>query len=205
MANYTTVTVSNYNSSPPSDDGSTDSTNRITWSGIKTKLTDPLNTAIASINSNIITAGGIWDQAAPQGTNGLFQQTSATSGWTKVTTYNDRALRVVSGTASTGGSTAFTSVFTSRTISSANLPSISLASLTGSVGTTITNGTSVIRGSTNGTNDGTGASVTTLTGASSATLSLASGTVTFGGSLGGSSTAMDFAVQYVDIIIATKN
>jgi hypothetical protein len=44
-----------------------------------------------------------------------FQQTSAPTSWTKQTTHNNKALRVVSGTASSGGSTAFTSVFTSRT------------------------------------------------------------------------------------------
>ena len=46
----------------------------------------------------------------------LFQQTSAPSGWTKGTSHNNKALRVVTGTASSGGSTAFTSVFTSRSV-----------------------------------------------------------------------------------------
>jgi hypothetical protein len=42
---------------------------------------------------------------------------------------------------------------------------------------------------------------------SNVTASLASGTVTFGGTLplGGSGTAIDFAVQYVDVIMATKD
>lgn len=39
-----------------------------------------------------------------------FQQTNAPVGWTKITTYNDCALRVTSGTASTGGTRNFTSV-----------------------------------------------------------------------------------------------
>jgi hypothetical protein len=34
----------------------------------------------------------------------LFRQTAAPTGWTKVTTYNDYALRIVSGAASTGRS-----------------------------------------------------------------------------------------------------
>jgi hypothetical protein len=140
----------------------------------------------------------------PSGTLMLFQQTAAPSGWTKQATHDNKALRVVTGTASSGGSTAFTSVFTSRTISQANLPSYNLStgSLTGSVGTTITNGTNqaVVTGGTGTsgwTSGGTGGSVT---------VSLASGTVTFGGSIpsGGSGTAMDFAVQYVDLIIAAK-
>jgi hypothetical protein len=45
----------------------------------------------------------------------LFQQTAAPTGWTKITTHNNKALRVVNGTASSGGTTGFTTVFASRT------------------------------------------------------------------------------------------
>ncbi|OYW78885.1 MAG: hypothetical protein B7Z19_06350, partial [Polynucleobacter sp. 32-46-5] len=51
------------------------------------------------------------------GTALLFNQTSAPTGWTKVTTNNDAALRVVSGTVGTGGSVAFTTAFTSQSVS----------------------------------------------------------------------------------------
>ncbi len=51
----------------------------------------------------------------PSGTRLLFVQTNAPTGWTKDTTQNDKALRVVSGSASSGGTTAFSTVFTSRT------------------------------------------------------------------------------------------
>lgn len=49
----------------------------------------------------------------PTGTRMLFQQTSAPTGWTKETgaTYNDSAMRVVTGTAATGGANAFTTLF----------------------------------------------------------------------------------------------
>jgi hypothetical protein len=47
----------------------------------------------------------------------LFQQTAAPTGWTKDTTHNNKALRVVSGTASTGGSVAFTTAFASQAVS----------------------------------------------------------------------------------------
>jgi microcystin-dependent protein len=50
-------------------------------------------------------------QPFPTGTLMLFQQTSAPSGWTKSTTHNNKALRVVSGTAGSGGSSAFTTAF----------------------------------------------------------------------------------------------
>ena len=56
-------------------------------------------------------------QPFASGTKMLFQQTSAPTGWTKVTSHNNKALRVVSGSASSGGSNAFTSAFAARGIS----------------------------------------------------------------------------------------
>ena len=54
----------------------------------------------------------------PSGTRMIFQQTSAPTGWTKDTSdTNQRALRVVSGSASSGGSVDFTSAFASRGVS----------------------------------------------------------------------------------------
>ena len=53
----------------------------------------------------------------PSGTKMIFQQTSAPTGWTKVTSSVDnKALRVVSGTAGSGGSNAFTNTLASRGI-----------------------------------------------------------------------------------------
>jgi hypothetical protein len=43
----------------------------------------------------------------------LFLQSSAPTGWTKVTTYNDYSLRIVSDVASTGGTVAFSTAFVS--------------------------------------------------------------------------------------------
>ena len=53
---YTTVAVSGYNSSPPSDDASQSESNKVKWSTIKTKLPDPLKTAIEAVNSSLVTA-----------------------------------------------------------------------------------------------------------------------------------------------------
>lgn len=61
--------------------------------------------------------------AFPSGTLMLFQQTTAPTGWTKETTHDNKALRVVTGTAGSGGTTAFTSVFTNQT------PTITLSGL----------------------------------------------------------------------------
>ncbi len=59
-------------------------------------------------------------QAAPQelesGTRLLFQQTAAPTGWTKDTTHNDKALRIVNGTAASGGSLAFSSAFAQQAV-----------------------------------------------------------------------------------------
>jgi hypothetical protein len=53
----------------------------------------------------------------PSGTAMLFQQTSAPTGWTKSTTHNDKALRVVSGTAGSGGSTAMSTALGTPSVS----------------------------------------------------------------------------------------
>ena len=53
----------------------------------------------------------------PSGTRMLFQQTSAPSGWTKDTTHNNKALRVVSGGAGSGGSIEFSTAFANRNVS----------------------------------------------------------------------------------------
>lgn len=49
------------------------------------------------------------------GTKMVFNQTAAPTGWTKVTSSNDVALRLVSGSVGTGGSVAFETAFASQT------------------------------------------------------------------------------------------
>jgi len=55
---YTSVSVSAYNAAPPADDASQVSGNQLTWDFHKTKLGDPLKTAIESINTNTSDAFG---------------------------------------------------------------------------------------------------------------------------------------------------
>ena len=50
------------------------------------------------------------------GSRMLFAQSSAPSGWTKDSTYNDYALRVTNGTTSSGGSINFSSIMTTQTL-----------------------------------------------------------------------------------------
>lgn len=64
------------------------------------------------------------------GTREDFQQTSAPTGWTKETgaDYNDASPRCVTGTASFGGSTAFSTVFSTTAVQSHALTTAELAS-----------------------------------------------------------------------------
>ena len=89
-------------------------------------------------NANILTSNGTaWvsqapagGQAFPTGTVMLFAQTSAPTGWTKnSSTGNDSALRLVTGSVSTGGSVAFSSVFVTNR-------AVSITSVSGSIGAT---------------------------------------------------------------------
>lgn len=138
------------------------------------------------------------------GTKALFYQASAPTGWTIDTTaaLNNAALRVVtSGAGTTGGTTGFTTVFTSRTISQANLPNVTLT-------TTITDPGHVHPiGSYTNEADTAGGGVSGLgTSTFSSTYCQTAFTgITASTSLGGSGTAMDFAVKYVNCSICTKD
>ena len=154
----------------------------------------------------------------PSGTLMLFQQTSAPTGWTKQTTHNDKALRVVSGTASSGGTTAFSSVMASRTPAGTVSGSNS--------GGAVSNHTLVTSqipshvhpittaGFSGGGSQGAGFPYNTQStiplGAQNSQAAGGGGAHNHGftnpswsGSFSGS--ALDFAVQYVDLIIASKD
>src|SRR5438045_3048710 len=80
-APYSSVTVSGYASNPPADDGSAVATNQIKFSTVKTKLSDPLNTAVAAINSGISTAfGKMMGGASPTSTGVSLAVTSSHQG-----------------------------------------------------------------------------------------------------------------------------
>jgi hypothetical protein len=121
----------------------------------------------------------------PSGTVMLFVQTAAPTGWTKSTANNDKALRVVSGNAGTGGSVAFTTAFASglnagnTTLSTSQMPSHTHP------------GASAVNGSMGGGDQ---------------TLIVADGgTGATGGGGSHNHTIPSFAVSYVDVIIATAN
>jgi hypothetical protein len=133
----------------------------------------------------------------PSGTVMSFFQAAAPTGWTQVVTQNNKALRVVSGTGGgTGGTVAFTTAFASQTPA-------------GTVGnTTLT--TSQIPAHTHSTSF-TNITSTVAEGGTGTILKYGSGDAT--GSQGGGTshthsftgTAINLAVQYIDMIIASKN
>ena len=106
-----------------------------------------LNTGTATTDQFLSWTGADYDWVDagggfPTGTLMLFQQTSAPTGWTKQTTHNDKALRVVSGTAGSGGNSAFTTIFANRTSSStAAGGTVGNTSAGGTVGSTSAGGT----------------------------------------------------------------
>lgn len=177
-----------------------------TDTGFYRKSANTIGVAAGGVEIGTMGEGGF--SSFPSGTAMLFVQTAAPTGWTKDTTHNNKALRIVSGTASSGGSTAFTSVFAARTLAQANLPNVNLSSanLTAVSATSVT-----ITGGTIGatTTDTWGSDGTGINGPKNASAigTSATTTTTIGGTvpLGGSGTAMDFAVQYVDAHIAIKD
>lgn len=139
----------------------------------------------------------------PTGTLMLFQQTAAPTGWTKQTTHNNKALRVVTGTASSGGTSSFTTVFANQT------PTINATGLTAAA-TTLnttqipshshsmgTNGAPYSGGLFGGNDGGSSPLSTGSTGGGGSHTHTLSGSVT--------SSAITLDVQYVDLIIAAKN
>ena len=80
-------------------------------------------------NNNQLTNGsGYITEPFPSGTRMIFNQTAAPTGWTKDTSSNNRALRLVTGTVGSGGSIGFTNVLNNSVTTSGG--SVSNHSLT---------------------------------------------------------------------------
>jgi hypothetical protein len=137
----------------------------------------------------------------------LFQQTAAPTGWTKDVSHDNKALRLVNGAVGTGGSSAFTNVFGARTITQGHLP---VAMLTGTPATASQGiGHSDHRAVTGAQSPSGGAGGSERSFFQTGNYSsIPDHTVIFPSysvPLGGSGTPLDFAVTYVDVIIASKD
>ncbi len=120
------------------------------------------------------------------GTKVLFPQTAAPTGWTKLTTHNDKSLRVVSGTASTGGATAFTNVFNSGKTTASHV--LTIAEMPAH--------THTLR-QPKGAPDGSDANIMDDDGTSEISGSTGGG--------GGHTHTLSLDLQYVDVIMASKD
>jgi hypothetical protein len=167
-----------------------------------------------------------WANAAAfsSGTVMLFAQTTAPTGWTKSTAHNDKALRVVSGTASSGGSVAFSTAFASKSVTG----TVTVSASTGSVSAPVSIGSTTLSTPqipshshtvTVAGND-VGSQIDRTRGQQVSNISTGNtgggGSHTHPGSGGShahpvsapasfSGTAINLSVQYVDVILATKD
>jgi hypothetical protein len=144
----------------------------------------------------------------PSGTLMLFQQTAAPTGWTKQTTHNDKALRVVTGSAGSGGSVAFSTAMATPSVSGSVSISGSISNTTLSTSQMPSHNHTFSRASGNGNN-----SSATGRGNFNGVAQLGTSSVGGGGShnhghsLSGSlsSSTATINVNYVDLIIAAKD
>lgn len=156
----------------------------------KATLTAGAGISITNGNGSITVACTV----IPAGTLMLFQQTNAPTGWTKQTTHNNKALRVVSGTASSGGSVAFTTAFASGL--SANATTLAETQIP-------SHRHSTTRTRQNIAAPGSGGDGWAANGADSGSATFNTNLV--GGGESHTHTLPSFDVQYVDIIIASKD
>ena len=160
--------------------------------------------------------------AFPAGTSMLFQQTAAPTGWTKQTTHNNKSLRIVSGSAGTGGSNTFTAAFnTNQTVSgttggtavtitgSTAGHSITQAELPDVTLTPTQRAKTEDKGTLNrGSSSGGGASYEFIDiplGGSGTAHTHAAGSLAGGSHTHSFSDTFNLDVQYVDFIIANKD
>jgi hypothetical protein len=166
-------------------------------------------------STNIATTAFVQTAAAfPSGTAMLFYQASAPVGWTQITTQNDKALRVVSGTGGgSGGATPFSTIHSqtvtgNHTLVQAEIPSVggNAAVYPGGQGSgynypTAFNLTfSSIAIATGAPYLGIQTNASGVTYASSM-----SGPITTNGGGGAHSHPISMNIQYIDLIIASKN
>ena len=159
--------------------------------GSTTDLVTRLAVALTSTGSLV---------AFPSGTVMLFAQTAAPTGWTKLTTHNDKALRVVSGAAGSGGAVAFTTAFAAGTLTfTSDGTAITIAQMPGH-----THGINPAAG-VSGVSSGTKDQFTAPTGTNTMGIDIVTNSTGGGGTHTHAIAGPSLAVQYVDVILAQKD
>src|SRR5687768_6280149 len=166
--------------------------------GAVTPTQDELN-YVDGVTSNIQTqlnALSTGKASMPAGTVCCFYQATAPTGWTQITTQNNKALRVVSGAGGVaGGSVAFTTAFASKAVSgTVGDTALTIAQMPAHMHISGKTGGASVDAGVNPINTGYPTDIASGSAGSGATH-----THTFIG------TAINLAVQYIDIIIASRN
>jgi hypothetical protein len=164
-------------------------------------------------NGQVLTSNGTtatWQDAGGGFTSGtlmLFQQTAAPTGWTKQTTHNDKALRVVSGTAGSGGSSAFSTALGTPTVSGSVSISGNISNTTLSVNQIPSHSHSYNKHDNNATGGNHTHNGPNDNGNINTANTGGGGAHNHGHNLSGSlsSATAGINVQYVDLIIASKD
>lgn len=145
----------------------------------------------------------IWPTDAPinSGDITVFAQTNAPTGYTKLTTHNNKALRIVSGVVGSGGTTAFSTVFTNQT---PTLSGLVLGPTTITI-PTMPGHTHFVGGGSISNYPASGSIFITASAGSSSSTSLVGGGLSHTHPLSLTAPTTTLGVLYVDIILAQKN
>ena len=158
----------------------------------------------------------------PAGSKMLFQQSAAPTGWTKATAHDNKALRVVTGSASSGGSNTFAAAFNNNQTVSGTTSSTSVTITGSTAGHSLTQAElpdvtlattqkckTEDKGPLNrGSSSGGGAGYETIDvplGGSGSAHTHGVGTLAGGAHTHTFSDTFNLDVQYVDVIICSKD
>jgi hypothetical protein len=148
---------------------------------------------------------------APSGTVSLFYRATAPTGWTQVTTHNDKMLRVVSATGGgAAGTNTFSAAFASRPISATvpvTINGLSMGNTTLDINTVPLHGHPANNGANTGSG-GPGGLAVVAPGSSTGNQGAGgahSHPSTYTSASGPWSTSIDMRVQYIDTILCSLN
>ena len=183
---------------------------RVTAAG----MTDTFNNGgvqsiVAGTGISVSSATGnvtVTSTVIPSGSVMLFYQSAAPTGWTQVTSVNDMALRMVSGTGgTTGGTTAFSTVFANQT-PTINVSGLSAGATTLSIAQMPSHNHTLNNAAGTSSNPCGGATYSAYAG-NPPSMSNTGGGGSHTHAISGSATssAITLNVQYANIIICSKN